>query len=76
MLHVEDIVEEIDTKRHGELDSTGNPDGTQLRVRFTDGRNPPVKYFDSEEELRLISCPHGDPEGSGFIPDHPLIKPE
>jgi hypothetical protein len=65
VLHHRDIVEEIATQRHGEIDTIDQyiSDGKKQpphrwRVRFLDGREPAFKYFLNEEHLRLIRCPH------------------
>ena len=65
VLHHRDIVEEIATQRHGEIDAIDQhiSDGKKLpphrwRVRFVDDREPAFQYFLNEEHLRLIRCPH------------------
>ena len=61
VLHHRDIVEEIATQRHGEIDAIDQyiSDGKHWwRVRFLDGREPALQYFLNEEHLRLIRCPH------------------
>lgn len=63
MLHAGDIVEEIATKRSGKINGTrGWPGTTPLEccVYFSDGKDPVIKLFFHEEELRLIECPHSD----------------
>jgi hypothetical protein len=65
VLHHRDIVEEIATQRHGEIDAIDQyiSDGKKQpphrwRVRFLNGREPAFQYFLNEEHLRLIRCPH------------------
>ena len=65
VLHHLDIVEEIATQRHGEIDAIDQyvSDGKKQpphrwRVRFVDGREPAFQYFLNEEHLRLVRCPH------------------
>ena len=65
MLHHGDIVEEIATRRQGEIDAIDRyiSGGQKLpparwRVRFVDGEEPQVQYFVKEMDLRLIHCPH------------------
>ena len=63
MLHVGDTVEEIATKRKGRIDSTRvdeQQQTTRWRVFFSDGNRPLVKYFLTEADLRLVTCPHLD----------------
>jgi hypothetical protein len=64
-LHHRDIVEEIATRRQGEIDAVdqyisegkkGEPG--RWRVRFLYGREPRFQYFIKQEDLRLIQCPH------------------
>ena len=65
VLHHRDIVVEIATQRHGEIEAIDQyiSDGKKQpphrwRVRFLDGREPTFQYFLNEEHLRLIRCPH------------------
>ena len=65
VLHHRDIVEEIATQRHGEIDAIDQyiSDGKKQpphrwRVRFLDDREPAFQYFLNEEHLRLVRCPH------------------
>ena len=69
-LHIGDIVEEIATKRHGKLDEAPQipTDVGRWRVSFSDGAKPLVKYFLSETDLVLISCPHPDEKDPRFMP--------
>jgi hypothetical protein len=62
VLHSDDIVEEIETKRQGKIDEAPKRETDVLRWRvwFLDGETPVVKYFLKETELRLITCPHSD----------------
>lgn len=80
MIHNEDLVEEVATARRGKVDSVG-AETVQGRtvpnlwcVRFLDGKEPPLKYFQTEADLRVISCPHGESE-PGFYPERPLVEP-
>jgi hypothetical protein len=58
--HIDDMVEEVATKRRGKLDEAPQvpTDVHRWRVLFSDGAKPLVKYFVSEADLTLISCPH------------------
>ena len=73
MIHLEDVVEEVATKRRGRVDNTGGSlvNGqevtNQWRVHFSDGIDPLMKIFLNEEELRLVTCPHEISE-PGFYP--------
>lgn len=65
MLHHGDIVEEIATRRQGEIDAIDQyiSEGQELpphrwRVRFLDGKEPFFQYFVDEERVRLMRCPH------------------
>ena len=67
MLHHGDIVEDVATRRQGEIDAIDQSilDGKKQpphrwRVRFLDGGEPDIQYFLKEEHLRLIRCPHGE----------------
>lgn len=72
MLHMGDMVEEKETGRQGELNEAPRPkiksDVLRWRVNFSDGGNPPTKYFDNESDLILISCPHSGDGKSRFVP--------
>lgn len=81
MLHNDDVVEEVTTGRPGKIDSIQSggalgeePKPNQWRVHFSDGKDPLMKYFDSEDHLRLIKCPHGE-SSSGFVPSRPIMDP-
>ena len=58
--HIGDIVEEVATKRQGKLEEAPQipTDVRRWRVLFSDSTKPLVKYFVSETDLALISCPH------------------
>lgn len=65
MLHHRDIVEEIATKRQGEIDAVDQyiPEGEEpsprrWRVQFSDQKEPRFQDFVKEEDLRLVECPH------------------
>lgn len=76
MFHLEDIVEEIATKRQGKLDSSGGTAGEEpdmWRVYFSDGEEPIIKYFKSVKDLRLIRCPHESTE-PGFVPSRSIME--
>jgi len=82
MLHNEDIVEEVSTKRQGKIDSIGSSivngqeTPNQWGVRFSDGKEPLLTFFKNEEELRLIRCPHtGNDSDPGFIPSRSIMEP-
>jgi hypothetical protein len=81
MFHNEDIVEEIATGRQGKIDSiqSGGVLGqeqiqNQWRVVFLDGKEPPLKYFNKENEICLVKCPHSQGE-PGFYPARPIMDP-
>ena len=78
VLHHRDIVEEIATQRHGEIDAIDQyiSDGKKQpphrwRVRFLDGGEPAFQYFLNEEHLRLIRCPH---EGQCIMKERPGFR--
>jgi hypothetical protein len=77
--HNEDIVEEIATKRQGKMDSIGSSvtagveTQNQWLVRFQDGKQPILKYFMAQEELRLIRCPHQEPAEPRFVPTRSIM---
>ena len=76
MSHLEDIVEEIATKRRGKLDSSHGTTGREpdtWSVYFSDGNDPVMKYFKNLDELRLIKCPH-DSTGPAFVPSRPIME--
>jgi len=81
MLHIDDIVEEISSKRQGKIDNIGGQGfpgqeiHNQWRVQFSDGTEPPLKYFTDENELRLVSCPHSESGPPGFYPSRPIMEP-
>ena len=64
MLHNDDVVEVIATKRQGKIYAVDTliEDGIETqrrwRVHFTDAREPTMQYFLKEEDLRLVKCPH------------------
>ena len=79
-LHNEDIVEEIATKRRGKIDgidsaiTAGFKTPNRWRVQFHDGKEPLLKYFKIQEELRLIKCPHDAPTESRFVPPRSITE--
>lgn len=79
MLHLGDMVQEIATGRQGKIDSIhaegvlGKEQIPNLwRVFFSDGKTPLLQYFKNEVELRLIECPHANPE-PGFVPERGIM---
>jgi hypothetical protein len=65
MLHHRDIVEEIATRRQGEIDAVDQyisegekPSLRRWRVQFLDEQEPRFQYFVKQEDLRLVECPH------------------
>ncbi|MGD0957223.1 MAG: hypothetical protein ABR953_10405 [Candidatus Acidiferrales bacterium] len=78
MFHNEDTVEEITTRRQGKIGSIGSEikQGRETqnlwRVVFSDGKAPGWQNFKNEAELRLIKCPHNEPE-SGIYPADPIV---
>jgi hypothetical protein len=79
MFHNEDIVEEIATRRQGKMDSIGTSvtvgveTQNQWVVRFHDGKEPIIKYFMAQEDLRLIRCPHEEPTEPRFVPTRSIM---
>ncbi len=81
MFHNEDFVEEIATGRQGKIDSIqregvlGQEEiPNQWGVVFSDGKEPPLKYFKKEDEMRLIKCSHSQGEPA-FYPARPIMGP-
>jgi hypothetical protein len=80
MLHLGDIVEEVATGRQGKIDniSTNNDARGQVtsvnywRAIFLDGKQTLYGIFKDEKELRLVSCPHAEPE-PGFYPERGIM---
>lgn len=75
MFHLGDIVEEIETKRQGKLESSRNVEGQPVLwwgVNFSDGKEP-IKAQIKTEALRLIKCPHDEPTESRFVPSRPIM---
>jgi hypothetical protein len=79
VLHLEDKVEEITTGRPGHIDNIGSegivgqePTPNLWRVHFSDGKTPLMQYFKNEDELRLIECPHEEPQ-PGFVPERGIM---
>jgi hypothetical protein len=80
LLHLGDTVQEITTGRIGKIDST-QAEGVvgqeqipnQWRVFFSDGKVPLVQHFNDEKDLRLLKCPHSDPE-PGFVPERGIMQ--
>jgi hypothetical protein len=64
VLHNDDVVEVVSTKRQGRIDSVdtliegGKETQRRWRVHYTDTREPIMQYFLKEEDLRLVKCPH------------------
>src|SRR5262249_1782981 len=56
-----------------QLGPAGQETQNQWRVRFADGKEPPLKYFMNAAELRLVKCPHGSGT-PGFYPSRPLMN--
>jgi hypothetical protein len=77
MLHMGDVVEEKATKRRGELNEAPRPgiktDVLRWRVNFSDGGDPPLKYFTNESDLALISCPHTEDKEPRFVPERGIM---
>jgi hypothetical protein len=79
VLHLGDKVQEIVTGRTGKIDNihsegiVGQESTPNLwRVHFSDGKVPMMQYFKSEDELRLVECPHGEPQ-PGFVPERGIM---
>jgi hypothetical protein len=70
MLHLGDTVEEIATKRQGNLD---DQKPNYWRVIFTDGKKPLYLICKNETELKLISCPHNQNDGPRFVPERSIM---
>lgn len=79
MLHNDDVVEEIATGRQGKIDAVdtliekGHQTAQRWRVYFTDGKEPLIKYFLKEGDLRVTRCPHIEPTEPRFVPSEPLM---
>jgi len=75
MLHNDDVVEVIATKRQGVVDSINSTAGVDnnWRVRFNDGREPLWLYFTNEAELKLVKCPQQDQGEPGFYPSRSIM---
>jgi len=73
--HIGDIVEEVATKRRGKLDEAPQipTDVRRWRVLFSDDAQPILKYFLSQTELILISCPHSEAKAPGFVPERGIM---
>jgi len=75
MFHLGDIVEEIATNRQGKIDNISQSNDASGRVTsvnywriiFTDGKQPLYAIVKDPAEIRVVSCPHSDPE-PGFRP--------
>lgn len=81
MFHIEDIVEEIATRRQGQIDSIQSEGvsgqeqiPTRWHVVFSDGKQPTSKDFTSESGLKMITCPHC-PSGPSLYPADPIQDP-
>lgn len=82
MFHLGDKVEEISTKRPGKIDSASESrdhrgkliSGNGWRVIVMDGKQPLYHYFKDPNEFRLVSCPHADSGGQGFVPDRGIME--
>jgi hypothetical protein len=74
MIHAGDFVEEVATKRQGKVESTrGTLDvTTDWVVHFSDGKEPIIKFFQTETELLLVTCPHKTAE-PGFYPARSIM---
>jgi hypothetical protein len=79
VLHLQDRVEEIATGRAGHIDNIQSgailgqePTPNLWRVHFSDGKMPLMQYFKSEEELRLVKCPHEEAQ-PGFVPERGIM---
>jgi hypothetical protein len=64
MIHGGDTIEEVTTKRQGKVNGirgsivNGQEVVSDWQVHFSDGKEPVIKLFSKEEELRLVTCPH------------------
>jgi hypothetical protein len=70
VFHLGDKVQEIATGRCGKIDESRN-NQELWRVFFSDGGTPPLAYF-KREALRLVQCPHTEPE-PGFAPERGIM---
>lgn len=71
--HPGDVVEEIETKRQGNIHSAGGTVGQEyssFMVFFSDGKDPKFRNFEAEEfdQMRLVKCPHETTGEPGFYP--------
>jgi hypothetical protein len=71
VFHLGDKVQVIATGRPGKLEECRNS-GELWRVSFSDGGKPPIDYF-KPEALRLVECPHPEPE-PGFVPERGIME--
>jgi hypothetical protein len=80
MIHGGDIIEEVATKRQGKVSGTGGSivHGQEVvsrwQVHFSDGKDPVIKLFLNESDIRLIACPH-QPSEPGFYPADSIMGP-
>jgi hypothetical protein len=80
MIHAGDVVEEVVTKRRGEVNDTrasivnGQKVTSHWQVHFSDGKDPVIKLFQNEEKIRLVRCPHETSE-PGFYPSRSIMEP-
>jgi hypothetical protein len=76
--HMGDIVQEKETGRQGKLNEAPRPevktDVLRWRVNFSDGKKPLIKYFTSESDLTLISCPHNGESEPGFVIERGIMN--
>lgn len=79
MLHLGDKVQEIVTGRTGKIDNIHydgivgqEPTANLWRVHFSDGVVPMMQYFKTEDELRLVECPHEEPQPC-FVPERGIM---
>lgn len=72
MLHIDDTVEVVSSKRVGAIDLIST-DPQYWRVQFPDGNQPPSELFPSESALRLVNCPHAGDGKPSFYPASPIM---
>ncbi|MGA8430382.1 MAG: hypothetical protein WB729_11220 [Candidatus Sulfotelmatobacter sp.] len=81
MIHVDDVVEEVATKRLGRVNGTrgavvnGEERTSHWQVYFPDGNGPVTKLFANEEDIRLVKCPHETAEPK-FYPLESIMGPQ
>jgi hypothetical protein len=79
MIHSGDTIEEVATRRQGRVSKGGSlVNGEEVlsrwQVHFSDGKDPVIKLFLNEADIRLIARPH-QTSGPGFYPAESIMGP-